>query len=108
LKALYSKGLYTYKGSRTGASPPALTYDCEGPRDLCGPEGVGHLADVGPAVLHAQVADGQARDALGPAAVGGERAPVLDPPDGRVGVARGDAGQLHQPARLHLPGLEAV
>lgn len=71
-------------------------------------EAVGDLTDVVAAVAQTQVADRQARKTASPAGVGGQRAPVLQPADGGVGVPRGDAGQLHIVPHLDLPGLETV
>lgn len=89
-----------------GASP--LTDDCEGACGLCRAEGVGDLTNVGAAVLGPQVTDGQPHDVLGPAAISWKGSAILEPADGRDGVAGGGAGQLHVEAGPHFLGVEAV
>lgn len=81
---------------------PSLTDDREDACGLCRPKGVGDLTNVGATVLSPQVTDGQPCDALGPAAVGREGPAILEPADGRDGVAGGGAGQLHCVARPHF------
>lgn len=96
------------QGSSAGRGAPRLTDDREGACGLCRAEGVGDFTNVGAAVLGPQVTDGQPCDALGPAAVSREGSAILEPADGRDGVAGGGAGQLHGVAGPHFLGVEAV
>ena len=90
------------------SSPSLLTNDVQVAGDLLGAEAVGDLADVVATVLQPQVTDGEAGEVARPAGVTGQRAAVLQPADGGVGVAGGGAGELHTSAHLHLPSLETV